>query len=101
VQNRYQYVSDLAAKVAEKPELAKAIAEKPAEMIAFLSAEPLRSDVWVYRIVVGALAGVAVSAVLGAIALAFIAVEAPEILIALGSAAIGALAGLLAPAPPR
>ena len=56
----------------------------------------------VYRIVVGSLGLVAIIAAVGAIYLAAggaNAVVIPDILTALGSAAIGALAGLLAPSP--
>ena len=61
--------------------------------------EPVRQDVWIYRIVVGALASIALATVLGGIALAATGTELPSAVVALGSAAIGALAGLLAPSP--
>lgn len=61
--------------------------------------EPVRKDVWIYRMVVGSLALVALVTVLGGIVLAFTGREIPAAVIALGSAAIGALAGLLAPSP--
>ncbi len=65
-----------------------------------LPSPPLESDVWIYRIVVGALGLVVLSAVIGAIVLtAMKATAIPEILTAIGSAAVGALAGLLAPSP--
>jgi hypothetical protein len=58
------------------------------------------SDHWTYRVVVGALGLVAVFAVLGAIFLSTMPSPAiPDVLTALGAAAIGALAGLLAPSP--
>jgi len=61
---------------------------------------PLESDVWIYRGVALALGIVAGLAVLGAILLAIATSrDTPQILIALGSASIGALAGLLAPTP--
>ena len=61
---------------------------------------PLESDVWIYRMVVGALGLVVLSAIIGAIVLtAMKATPIPEILIAIGSASVGALAGLLAPSP--
>jgi hypothetical protein len=68
------------------------------ETPAFLP-EPVKKDVWIYRMVVGALALVALVTVLGGIGLAFTGGEIPSSVIALGSAAIGALAGLLAPSP--
>ena len=62
------------------------------------------TDRWTYRIVVLALGIVCVSAIGGAIYLSAIASDGrppniPDVLTALGAAAIGALAGLLAPAP--
>lgn len=61
--------------------------------------ESVEHDFWIYRIVVGALALVALATVVGGIVLAGAGRELPGAVIALGSAAIGALAGLLAPAP--
>ncbi len=62
------------------------------------------SDRWTYRIVVGALGIVCTVAISGAIYLAAThegvgPPNIPDVLTALGSAAIGALAGLLAPSP--
>jgi hypothetical protein len=62
------------------------------------------TDRWTYRIVVLALGIVCVSAIGGAIYLSAIASPSgtpkiPDVLTALGAAAIGALAGLLAPSP--
>lgn len=64
---------------------------------------PLDTDKWIYRMVVGALA----IAVLTCLILTFliivknpdpgVSVDIPEIFMAVGSAAVGALAGLLAP----
>jgi hypothetical protein len=58
----------------------------------------------VYKIVVAALGLTVLISLIGAIALAWrvnpgTAVETPAIITALGSAAVGALAGLLAPSP--
>ncbi len=61
---------------------------------------PLESDVWIYRMVVIALGLAVISAVIGAIVLTAIKAQSiPELLTAIGSAAVGALAGLLAPSP--
>jgi len=62
--------------------------------------EPLRTDVWVYRMVVFFLGSAVLSTILGGLYIATTAADLPEGLIALGSAAVGALAGLLAPSPP-
>jgi hypothetical protein len=56
-------------------------------------------DIWLYRIVVAVLGLTVVTSVAGAIVLALSELSTPEVLVALGSAAIGGLAGLLAPSP--
>lgn len=88
--------------IREDPELEKEIQSRPAETIAELAA-PLESDVWIYRIVVGALSVVAVLSIAGAIVVAVGTEETPvpDAVVALGSAAVGALAGLLAPQASR
>jgi len=91
-------LEQLAAALASDPALAARVKEDPAKAIAGLAA-PLQSDVWIYRIVVGALALAILSAVGGAILLAMNGRPVPEVLLAIGSGAVGALAGLLAPSP--
>jgi hypothetical protein len=59
----------------------------------------LYNDVWLFRIVVAVLGLTVVGSVVGAILLALSGQSTPEVLVALGSAAIGGLAGLLAPSP--
>ncbi len=56
-------------------------------------------DKWLYRIVVLVLGVTVVVSVGGSIALALAGQSTPELIVALGSAAIGGLAGLLAPSP--
>ena len=56
-------------------------------------------DPWVYRIVVLILGLVALASLVGTIMLTIQDRSTPELLIALGSAAMGGLAGLLAPSP--
>ena len=56
-------------------------------------------DPWVYRIVVLILGLVALASLVGTIMLTIQDHATPELLIALGSAAMGGLAGLLAPSP--
>jgi len=56
-------------------------------------------DIWLYRIVVAVLGLTVVASVIGAIVLTLSGQSTPEVLVALGSAAIGGLAGLLAPSP--
>jgi hypothetical protein len=97
-QQQVRTVSELATRVAADPRLAEQIRADPATALAQMAA-PLQNDVWIYRIVVGALGLAVLLAVLGAIILATAGKTIPDVLTALGSAAVGALAGLLAPAP--
>lgn len=78
--------------------------ESKASLISQISqiGSPLATDPWVYRIVVISLGLTVLGTVFGGFGLAFKAgADIPEGLIALGSAAVGALAGLLAPSPAR
>ena len=91
-------LEQLVAALASDPALAARVKEDPAKTIAGL-VSPLQSDVWIYRTVVGALALAILGAVTGAILLAMNGRPVPEVLLAIGSGAVGALAGLLAPSP--
>jgi hypothetical protein len=67
-------------------------------------ASPLQTDVWIYRIVTIILGLIVLGTVAGGIYIAIIGkgdatVSLPEGVISIGSAAVGALAGLLAPSP--
>lgn len=62
---------------------------------------PLQSDRWIYRIVVSALALTLVSSIGGTLWLQANDKDIPEILIGLGTGALGGLAGLLAPTPSK
>jgi hypothetical protein len=66
---------------------------------------PLQTDPWIYRLVVCFLGSTVLLTVLGSIAIMLIHFDPnlniPDGVIALGSAAVGALAGLLAPSPNR
>jgi len=57
------------------------------------------NDKWLYRMVVIVLGLTIVATIVSAIALAMTGQSAPEVIVALGSVAIGGLAGLLAPSP--
>jgi hypothetical protein len=59
----------------------------------------MQPDVWLYRIVVAVLGLTVVGSVAGTIALATAGQSTPEVIVALGSAAIGGFAGLLTPSP--
>jgi hypothetical protein len=59
----------------------------------------MKRDHWIYRAVVVVLGFTVVASLVGTIMLVMTDHSTPEIVVALGSAAIGGLAGLLAPAP--
>ncbi len=81
----------------------RALQELAAEVVKDIPpSPPLENDVWIYRVVVGIIGFVALVAVVGAIYLALETgaageVKVPALLTAIGSGAVGALAGLLAP----
>ena len=93
-----QSVKELTARVAKGRRLAPRVRENPMDEHTPKSA-PLKTDVWLYRMVVGVLGLVILASVIGAIALSIVNKATPEFLVALGSAAVGGLAGLLAPSP--
>jgi hypothetical protein len=95
---RVQSASELAVRVAQDPNLQQEIKDDPVNALANLAA-PLESDVWIYRTVVVALGLTVLLAMVGSIVLGFKNMAFPDASLALGSAAVGALAGLLAPAP--
>ena len=66
--------------------------------------KPLDTDVWIYRGVIFVLGAVVLVTVVGGIQLELISTSEevktiPQAIVSIGSAAIGALAGLLAPSP--
>jgi len=93
-------VRELVTMIVKDKSLEEEIRKDPAKAIAKITESPLETDKWIYRIVVSALGLTVLFAVSGGIYLAAKQVTAtPQILTALGSAAVGALAGLLAPTP--
>ena len=92
-------VPQLLAEVVRNPDLEQALRDNPTKAISEFAGSPLQTDPWIYRIVVTSLGLVVVLAVLGGIILGRTQTPVPEVLLALGSGAIGALAGLLAPSP--
>ena len=62
---------------------------------------PLASDVWLYRIIVATVGLVLLISVAGIIALSLEGKAPPDVLVALVSAALGGLIGLLTPTPQR
>lgn len=98
---------ELLRRVVTNPALAEEISKNPVKSLQALvtlvtkETPPLESDVWIYRIVVSSLGAVVFTSVLGAIFITKAQGTVPDILTALGSASIGALAGLLAPSPTK
>jgi hypothetical protein len=69
-----------------------------------ITRSPLGNDVWIYRAVVVILGTAVIATVFGGLAIVlFLHLDAnaklPDAIVAIGSAAVGALAGLLAPSP--
>lgn len=91
-------VSQLRARLALDQNLRDELSANPESALARIDAEPI-PDTWIYRIVVLSLGLAVLSCIIGAIVLSALGKAIPELLIALGSGAIGALAGLLAPSP--
>ena len=94
---KVQLVRDLAVTVAQEPELEQRIKENPVAAIASIADDPIQSDRFIYRVVVIVLGLVLLTATIGALVLQWIGVSIPDLLTALGSAAVGALAGVLTP----
>lgn len=93
-------VADLAAAARENPELEAMLKKDPVKALeTFALANPLRTDKVLYRMVVGSLGAAVLISLIGAIVLVAFGKTTPEVLVAIGSAAVGALAGLLAPSP--
>jgi hypothetical protein len=93
-------INDLVADIGADPTL------QPDQKVKLLTAlqsitPPLQSDKWIYRMVVIALGVGLVITIIGGIVsnLTGQPKSLPDGLIAIGSAAVGALAGLLAPSP--
>jgi hypothetical protein len=60
-----------------------------------------QGDQVLYRVAIGVLGSLALIAAIGAIVLVAFEKTTPEVLVSLGSAAVGALVGLFAPAPTK
>jgi hypothetical protein len=98
---RASTATDLTELVRDHPELQEEVKKDPVEALERLS-RPLEQDLWIYRIVVGTLA-ISILAVIVASTVIVLTQEGdvPDVLVAIGTGAIGALAGLLAPVPSR
>lgn len=97
---------DFKTELVASPDLQNQFRQDPVNAVQqFQQQNPLTTDKWVYRIIVLSLGLTIISIIIGVIVLIGIGKitddkGVPTILTAIGSAAIGALAGLLAP-PPR
>ena len=98
-------VQQLAARAAEDPQLAANLGEDPVRELSRIAAQSQVPDTWIYRVVVISLGAAVLIALIGAIILARMdsgntnIANVLQLLTAIGSAPVGALAGLLAPAP--
>lgn len=98
--NRVLSNEELLAKIKEDPK--KELPKLAEEVIGMLPPIEMPPDVWIYRVVVGSLGFTVLSVVIGSMILTGIKIDTiPDLLTAIGSAAVGALAGLLAPSPVR
>lgn len=95
---RTDSTTELAQMVAESPELQAQLRVDPTGTLQRL-AEPLQTDVWIYRIIVAVLGTTMLSVVVASTLLVFNDKDIPDVLVAIGTGVIGALAGLLAPSP--
>jgi hypothetical protein len=90
-------VGELALEVSRNPGLRdRMMADPEGTLTSFATPIP---DTLIYRIVVSALGLTVLIALVGAIVLVSLNKQIPDVLTALGSAALGALGGLLAPSP--
>ena len=98
-----QSAADIVSKIAQDPQFAADVKENTGEAISKVAGPmPLQSDNWIYRIVVLSLGLVVLVTIVGQIVLVVMTGKfLTEGIIALASAAVGAMAGLLAPSPSR
>ena len=107
VVNKIMTSPELADFVKGDPDKVKKMAE---QMAREMYPPPLDSDPWIYRMVVFSLGVTIISVVFGVLLITYKLMMSdfetpdfriPDILTAIGSAAVGALSGLLAPSPVR
>lgn len=106
VSDKFRSADDIVKVLLDTPGLAEKLKDVPQETLEALSERVneqiprvLEQDRVIYRIVVFSLGATVMSVVVGVIAMSVLSPQAtvPDVLTALGSAAIGALAGILAP----
>jgi len=96
---QWSSAAGLAQAVARDPKLQEEVKRDPASALSRMAAPVYQSDRWVYRMVVAALGLTMLSVVATAFVLYLRGHDIPDVLVALGTAAVGAIAGLLAPSP--
>src|SRR5262245_20638799 len=99
-QYKFASVSELVHAVHRDPAFRTKLEQAPLQTLEQV-ASALTNDRWVYRIVVIGLALTLLTTVGGSITLTLVEHDIPDVLVALGSGALGSLAGLLAPSPTR
>jgi hypothetical protein len=101
--NDNESIAKLSATLLNDPGIADEAKQKIQTAIteAQASKPPLDTDPWIYRMVVFFLGTVVLLTVFGGVLSGLKGAELPAGLIAIGSAAVGALAGLLAPPPAK
>ncbi len=89
----------------EKPELIEKLKTDPnplnviQEVADTAKKETAPYEPLVYRVAIFALVAIAVITLVGSLVAAFVDVTVPEVVVALGSAAVGALVGIFTPSP--
>ncbi len=100
-----QSFNEFKSQLVSSPDLQIQFKENPLEAVKqFEQQSPLQTDKWIYRIIVSALGLTILAIIIGVLVLMGTGritndQGVPTVLTAIGSAAIGALAGLLAPSP--
>jgi hypothetical protein len=99
---RTDSAQELLARIETDQQLQQQVQQDPVAALApHVKAKALEEDRWIYRIVVTALGLIALLVVIGVFALRALdkSITIPDALVAIGSAAVAALAALLAPSP--
>ena len=97
-----QDVVEFLKEIARDQNATPAIKQRADDLSKIAGAPIYQSGIWIYRSVVAVLGITVLATILGGLYLAFkgdVNYKLPSEIVAIGSAAIGALAGLLAPAP--
>lgn len=94
-------IQDFLTAVAADPNVSPLIKQQ-AQSLNFALPPAIQNDVWLYRMVIMVLGITVLATIIGGLGLAYkgdVNYKLPAEIVAIGSAAVGALAGLLAPSP--